>query len=343
MKARDEFSTIVAGSVTAEEFVIEDAGDVVALFGTDKSGPFPVYRLEFDSPLWTDPDADTAEAHLRWGGSSAGPVIEVGATNDPARADIVMAADPTYRSTINIEADEGAGSDARIIMGTDVTADPYTSISIQARAGSPNFADALLTLTADGSTGDAFVNITADFMNLPRNNMVPTGSIIMGIWSTGQPGFLLLDGSSIASGSTLYPELWAVAPASWKSGTTLNLPSMSDRFVRGVTGTPGGTAGANTHTITAVNLPPHSHTIAHTHDISHAHDSGHGTNAGSQAPLGVGNSWAFPGGASNRSTGGASPAGSGGASTGSSGNGPGVSTAIAHRPAYLDVRFMVKT
>lgn len=328
MKPRDEFAALVAGSVTADQFILEWQGNTVAEFGTDDTGPFPIHRLDFISPEWVAPDV---ESHFRWSGQGDnGSQIEIGTTNltDDVRAELDLSASPGFRSSAELGVDQGLGHDSRLTMwaGTDGSGD-YSTITLQSRV--PSGPDVVLALSASDSAGESTVNITADYMNLPRNNMVPTGSIVMGIWATSQPGFLLLDGSAIASASTLFPELWAVAPASWKSGTTLNLPNMSDRFARGVTGTPGATGGANTHTLAAVNLPPHSHTIAHDHD------SGHGINAGSQSPLGAGNSWAFPGGASNRVT--------GPSTAPNSGNGPGSSTAVTHRPAYLDVRFMVKT
>jgi len=90
--------------------------------------------------------------------------------------------------------------------------------------------------------------------------------------SVAPDGWLLLNGSSIANGDTLYPGLWAVAPASWKSGTNLVLPNMSGRTVLGG-GTTGAVGGANSRTLTIANLPSHDHAMAHTHSIAHDHSA----------------------------------------------------------------------
>lgn len=90
----------------------------------------------------------------------------------------------------------------------------------------------------------------------------PTGTIIATIASTPASGYLAM-GTSVANADTAHPDLWAMAPATWKSGTTLNLPSMDDRTVYG-----GGTLGATgggTATIASANLPTHTHDINHNH------------------------------------------------------------------------------
>ena len=65
--------------------------------------------------------------------------------------------------------------------------------------------------------------------------------------------------------------MWAVAPASWKSGTTLNLPNTANQLLGGAgTITLGALGGDNT--ILEANLPSHVHTLAsHTHTLSHTH------------------------------------------------------------------------
>jgi microcystin-dependent protein len=103
------------------------------------------------------------------------------------------------------------------------------------------------------------------------------GDIKSGIWSAAPTGWLLLDGSAVADADDNYPDLWAVVPAAWKSGSTLNLPDMTeDRALLGG-GTLGAEAGANTHTLVTANLPAHSHTFSdtstsslttHTHSFS---------------------------------------------------------------------------
>jgi microcystin-dependent protein len=107
------------------------------------------------------------------------------------------------------------------------------------------------------------------------NKLVPAGTITATIRSTADTGYLLLDGSTVASADSTYPALWAVVPASWQSGTSLVLPDMSDKMLFGQsTTTLGATGGANSKTIASANLPTHTHTVGtHTHAIDHDHES----------------------------------------------------------------------
>ena len=93
----------------------------------------------------------------------------------------------------------------------------------------------------------------------------PAGSIRATIKSTADPGWLLF-GQTVAGAQTLYPALWAVAPAGWKSGANLVIPSDVDCGLRGssVAGL-GQTSGTNTKTLAEANLPPHAHNINHGH------------------------------------------------------------------------------
>src|SRR5262245_21559660 len=97
-----------------------------------------------------------------------------------------------------------------------------------------------------------------------------TGDIKNTIAPTAPPGWLMLDGSTITDGQTVYPDLWAVAPATWKSGANLVLPNMSNRVQMGG-GTIGSVGGANSKVLSVANLPVHDHSMAHTHPITHDH------------------------------------------------------------------------
>ncbi len=106
------------------------------------------------------------------------------------------------------------------------------------------------------------------------NKLVPAGTISATIRSTSDTGYLLLDGSTVASAQTTYPALWAVVPSSWQSGSSLVLPDMSDKMLFGQTTTTlGATGGTNSKTIAEANLPTHDHSLsAHTHTMSsHTH------------------------------------------------------------------------
>jgi hypothetical protein len=138
--------------------------------------------------------------------------------------------------------------------------------------------DDLVLETHDGGT------IVVGSLRGPQGDVGPSnadvGDVKTSILSTIS-GWILM-GTTITSANTNWPDLWAVAPASWKSGTTLNLPVMTDTFVQGG-GTIGAITGANTKVLLASNLPPHSHIAAnhthpvaqHTHPIAHVHTISH--------------------------------------------------------------------
>jgi len=71
--------------------------------------------------------------------------------------------------------------------------------------------------------------------------------------------WLPMDGGSVDA--TDYPDLAAVVPSSWVSGGNINLPDMNGRAVIG-TGTDyeaGDTGGETEHTLTAAEMPAHTH------------------------------------------------------------------------------------
>jgi microcystin-dependent protein len=97
----------------------------------------------------------------------------------------------------------------------------------------------------------------------PSGGGNPTGTYITGAWATAPDGYLMM-GTSVPNADTAHPDLWAIVPASWKSGTTLNLPDMDDRTLMGG-GTLGDVGGSNEATIDAANLPLHLHDMDHNH------------------------------------------------------------------------------
>lgn len=104
--------------------------------------------------------------------------------------------------------------------------------------------------------------------------LVPAGTVRQTVNTAADTGWLLFN-QTVVGAQTLYPALWAVAPAAWKSGANLVLPNLADTVISGAGATASGaTAGANTKTIASGNLPTHTHTGgAHTHAIDHDHAS----------------------------------------------------------------------
>jgi microcystin-dependent protein len=161
---------------------------------------------------------------------------------------------------------------------------------------------------------------------------VPSGTLMHTVASAAPDGWLLLNGQTITNGETLYPDLWAVAPAAWKSGSSLVLPDWRGRALVGA-GQGSGltnralntTGGAETHQLTVAEMPEHTHVQnEHNHtQNSHNHTQNshnHTQNAHTHAPDGGGqfvrnvhpstSSWQFTSGTGNlNANGGATTAG----------------------------------
>lgn len=122
-------------------------------------------------------------------------------------------------------------------------------------------------------------NVPSDLQALAsavEQYLVPVGSVLATIRATAPTGYLFHN-QAVASADTLYPALWAIAPAAWKSGTTLNIPNLADSVLiqQGVTAL-GATGGANSRTIASGNLPVHTHVMDHDHPaVTSASGSSH--------------------------------------------------------------------
>jgi hypothetical protein len=92
--------------------------------------------------------------------------------------------------------------------------------------------DQLAAILADFSARILGVERFAHAHNVAASALVPAGAILETLWTTDPLGYLLLDGRTITGGEFIFPALWAVAPAGYKSGSDLVLPSDAGKMVR---------------------------------------------------------------------------------------------------------------
>lgn len=200
--------------------------------------------------------------------------------------------------------------------------------------------------------------------------MVPIGGIVEWAGSAvPNSNWAFCDGASLLRAS--YPDLYAVCGTTFGSvdGTHFNLPDYRDRVPVGMSGTKarGSTGGEATHTLTAAELPAHTHTLAsgtvssesaHTHAVSlttdtesaHSHPTGL-PSMGSGGVVATGStSYAQVGSGSTSAAGGHDHSVSGTSGTGSShthtlsGNSGSIGSGEAHEnlQPYLAVPFIIR-
>jgi hypothetical protein len=76
------------------------------------------------------------------------------------------------------------------------------------------------------------VEFAAHTHRAPSSLLTPAGVIVEYIGSVAPDGWLFLDGSTVVDGEFEYPALWAVAPAGYKSGSDIVLPTEAGYMVR---------------------------------------------------------------------------------------------------------------
>jgi microcystin-dependent protein len=109
----------------------------------------------------------------------------------------------------------------------------------------------------------------------------PIGTIVDYIGTNAPTSWTVLDGSTITNGAILYPNLWAILPASFKSGNDIVKPDTRGRVTvhqssaGTLAGVVGSTGGLERVTLDSTEMPVHAHTITHDHPMAHDHPMPH--------------------------------------------------------------------
>lgn len=121
-----------------------------------------------------------------------------------------------------------------------------------------------------------FGPVTPAMLGALLDEICPAGSIKAFLGSSEPDGWLF-DNQAIANCDTVYPTLWGRAPSSWKSGSTLTIPDLSDTMLAQTGGSAaalGATGGAMSITLAETNLPAHNHAVTVNAEASHTHGDG---------------------------------------------------------------------
>ena len=161
------------------------------------------------------------------GSNNCSIVYEVGTTVSAFARSLVLYQHQIQPSSQTV--DPGSQIDRRQFAGT------YQGITRCTTAGRPLLA----------SIGDAIYDTTTSTIYTWSGSAwvasgSPVGTLVSTVATVAPAGWLLCNGQTIASGATVYPDLWAIAPVvagsiTWgRSATSLIIPDLRGRTVAGV-------------------------------------------------------------------------------------------------------------
>lgn len=111
-----------------------------------------------------------------------------------------------------------------------------------------------------GDIQDLAMAIDVDVTSF-SGSVLPGGSVALTIAAAEPAGWAFLNGQTIPGADVAYPQLWAVAPATWKVGTGIVLPDARGRFLVAAGGSfnLGTIGGSNSRVLSIAQMPHHSH------------------------------------------------------------------------------------
>lgn len=180
------------------------------------------------------------------------------------------------------------------------------------------------------------------------------GDLKLHAGATYTGGWLICNGQAVSR--TAYADLFDAIGTVYGAGngtTTFNVPDMRDRVPLGASGTKplGSGGGVESVTLSAFNLPPHTHSIAHNHEsFDSGSDGAHKHSLDLSHADGTNNDRVRTGAGHDADNNGA-VATSGAHThainvpnyTGTSGDGPGASTAVTVMQPYRAMNWLIKT
>lgn len=232
-----------------------------------------------------------------------------------------------------------------------VATDPMNAATVPHATQHANLNDAVEALEAKVGADSSAVSSSHDY-KLARLS-TPAGMLAFTIASSAPTGWVFHN-QTITNADSTYPALWAVAPAGWKSGTSLVIPNLANAGLmqHGVTSL-GSTGGANSRTIASANLPTHTHAIDHDHASFNTSTAGGHNHTSNYSKLTGSDPEILTGVVLAESLGTGATIGDAGSGThlhainvpnftGSSGNGGFANTALDTTPLHLAVNVIIK-
>lgn len=163
------------------------------------------------------------------------------------------------------------------------------SIATKAPLASPDLTGVPTAPTAAVGTNTTQIATTAYVLSA-----IPAGTVQDYVGDSEPSGWKFLNGQTLTGAQTSFPQLWAAAPAAWRSGSNLVLPDARGRVsvAKSATGTfsgvVGSTGGAETVTLTAnqSGVKSHGHSFTGTQGtvVAETQDHTHGGSTQNDTP-----------------------------------------------------------